>query len=185
MDVPRQGMTRRKTIRRIVIGVGLLLTAAGATWAVGRLQPALPLVEAGSVWPDTVKRGSMLRQVHGIGSLVPQDVTWISAQVDGRIEKIHLQPGTPVQPDTVIMDLSNPTLSEAMIAAEYDLRQAEAALEDLDITLQSVKFDKQSAAAQVASDYEQEKIKADRDGQLAALGLIPSLYFKLSVTQAR
>lgn len=185
MDVPRQGLTRRKTIRRTAIGISLLLIAGGATWAIGRLQPALPLVEAGSAWPDTVKRGSMLRQVHGIGSLVPQDVNWISAQVDGRIEKIHIEPGTPVEPGTVIMDLSNPTLNEAMLAAQYDLKQAEASLDDLDITLQSVKFDKQSAAAQVTSDYEQAKIKADRDGQLAALGLIPALDLKLSVTQAR
>jgi HlyD family secretion protein len=185
MDVPRKGVNRRKTVRRLIIAGFLSLCAAGVTWGVGRLQPALPLVEAGSVWPDTVKRGSMLRQVHGIGSLVPQEVTWISAQVDGRIEKIHIQPGTPVQPDTLIMDLSNPTLSEAMIAAEYDLKQAEAALADLNVTLQSVKFDKQAAAAQVTSDYEQAKIKADRDQQLAALGLIPSLDLKLSVTQAR
>jgi HlyD family secretion protein len=155
------------------------------TWAVGRMQPALPLVEAGSVWPDTVKRGPMVRQVHGIGSLVPREVTWISAQVDGRVEKIHIQPGTPVDADTVIMDLSNPTLNQAMIGAEYDLKQAEAAFADLEITLQSTKYDKQAAAAQVTSDYEQAKIKAERDGQLAAQGLIPALDLKLSLAQAR
>lgn len=185
MDVPRQGMNKRKTIRRIAVFVALLLAAAGLTWGVGRLQPALPLVEAGSVWPDTVKRGAMQRAVHGIGSLVPREVVWISAQVDGRVEKIYLQPGTAVSPDTVVMDLSNPALSETMIAAEYDLKQAEAALADLDITLQSLKFDKQAAAAQVTSDYRQAKIKADRDTKLAALGLLPSLDLELSVTQAR
>jgi HlyD family secretion protein len=167
-----------------VAGV-LALTAAGAAWGVSRLQPALPLVEGESVWSDAVKRGPMLREIHGIGSLVPQEVTWISAQVDGRIEKIHLLPGTPVQADTVIMELSNPTLSEAMVAAEYDLKQAEAALADLEISLQSTKFDKQAAAEQVTSDYEQARIKADRDKKLADMGLIPALDLKLSVEQAR
>ena len=185
MDVARKGVNRRKTIRRLVIAGFLSITAAGATWGVGRMQPALPLVEAGSVWPDTVKRGSMLRQVHGNGSLVPEQVTWISAQVEGRIEKIHIQPGTSVEPGTIIMDLSNPTLSAAMITAEYDLKQAEATLADLNITLQSVKFDKQAAAAQVTSDYEQARIKADRDTQLASMGLIPALDLKLSNAQAR
>jgi HlyD family secretion protein len=185
MDVVRKGVNKRKIIGRVAIGCALLCMAAGATWAVGRMQPALPLVEVGSVWPDTVKRGPMVRQVHGIGSLVPREVTWISAQVDGRIEKIHIQPGTPVDADTVIMDLSNPTLNQAMIGAEYDLKQAEAAFADLEITLQSTKYDKQAAAAQVTSDYEQAKIKAERDGQLAAQGLIPALDLKLSLAQAR
>jgi HlyD family secretion protein len=185
MDVVRQGTTKRKMIRRGMLIAFLLLAAGGVMWGVGRLQPALPLVEAGSVFPDTVKRGSMLREVHGTGSLVPEEIVWISAQIDGRIEKIHVQPGTIVQPDTIVMELSNPTLNQAMIGAEYDLKQADAALADLDVSLQSIKFDKQAAAAQVTSDYEQAKIKADRDKQLEALGLIPSLDLKLSLSQAR
>jgi HlyD family secretion protein len=184
MDVPRQGHRKRKIAQRTAFGLVAALAAGGITLGVSRMQPALQPVESGSVWPDTVKRGDMLRQVHGTGSLVPQDVAWISAQTDGRIEKIYIQAGTPVGTDTVIMDLSNPTLTEAMTAAEYDLKQAEAAYADLDVTLQSAKFDKQAAAAQVTSDYQQAKIKAERDRQLAALGLIPSLDFKLSVSQA-
>jgi HlyD family secretion protein len=185
MDVPRQGIAKRKTIRRIAAIAVLSIAAGGITWGVGRLQPALATVEAGSAYPDTVKRGSMLREVHGTGSLVPEELIWISAQSDGRIEKIHIQPGTIVTPETVIMDLSNPTLKQAMIAAEYDLKQAEAAYDDLSVTLQSTKFDKQAAAAQVTSDYEQAQIKADRDKQLAASGLIPALDLRLSVSQAR
>jgi HlyD family secretion protein len=127
----------------------------------------------------------MLRQVHGIGSLVPEDILCVSAQIDGRIEKIYMQPGTPVATGALLMDLSNPTLTGAMIAAEFDLKQAEAALADLEVTLESNKVDKQSAAAQVTSDYMQAKIKAERDKQLADQGLIPNLDFKLSEAQAR
>src|SRR5258708_21321039 len=145
MDVQRQGVAKRKMIRRIVIGVVLLGAAGGITLGVSRLQPALPTVEASTVWPDTVKRGPMLRQVHGLGSLVPEEVVWISSVTDGRIEKINVQPGTPVTPDTIIMELSNPTLSEAMVHAEFDLNQAEANLQNLKVTLQGATFAKQAA----------------------------------------
>jgi len=184
MDVPRSGTKKRKIVRLTALGLIAALAAGGVTLGVSRLQPALPPVEAGSVWPDTVKRGDMLLQVHGTGSLVPQDVAWISAQTDGRIERIYVQPGILVKPDTVIMELSNPTLTEAATAAQYDLKQAEAAMEDLDVTLQNAKFDKQAAAAQVTSDFQQAKIKADRDRQLSASGLIPVLDFRLSQSQA-
>src|SRR5450432_273142 len=144
MDVQRTGVKKRKVIRWIVTAVVGLGALGGISYAVMHLQPALPSVEAGTVWPDTVKRGPMLRQVHGLGSLVPDEVNWISAVTDGRVEKIYVQPGTLVQPDTVIMQLSNPTLSQGMLAAEFDLKQAEANLADLSVTLQSSTFDKQA-----------------------------------------
>src|ERR1700683_4388986 len=105
MDVVRKGTGRRKIVRRTIFVLVASLAAGGITLGVSRLQPALPEGESGTVWPDTGKRGPLLLQVHGIGSLVPQDVAWISAQIDGRIEKIYIQPGTPVAPDTVIMEL--------------------------------------------------------------------------------
>src|SRR6202000_506576 len=141
MDVARKTDARKRILNRALIALALLLVGAGAPYGVSHLQPALPSVESGTIWPDTVRRGPMLRQVHGIGSLVPQDVLWVSAQIDGRIEKINVQPGTEVKEDTVIMELSNPTLVETMTAAEFDLRQAEASYKDLEVTLQSSRFD--------------------------------------------
>ena len=185
MDVQRQGVKKRKIIRWVIIGVVLLSAAAGATVWVRGLEPALPTVEAGTVWPDTVKRGPMLRQVHGLGSLVPEEVAWISAATEGRVEKIYVQPGTLVKPDTVIMELSNPTLTQNMVAAEFDLKQAEANLADLNVTLQSTTFDKQAVAAQVNSDLADARLAADRDQQLAKLGLIPELDVKLSQNKAK
>jgi len=185
MDVQRQGVKKRKLIRRIIAGVVLVVAAGAITFGVSRLQPALPSVEAGTVWPDTVKRGPMLRQVHGLGSLVPEEVVWISAVTDGRVEKIYVQPGTVVKPDTIIMELSNPALTEAMLGAEFDLKQEQANLADLSVTLQSTTFDKQAAAAQVTADYNDAKLAADRDRQLAKLGLIPDLDVKLSENKAQ
>ena len=184
MDVQRTGVKKRKAIRWTIILVVLLAAAGGIAYAVMHLQPALPSVEAGTVWPDTVKRGPMLRQVHGLGSLVPEDVVWISAVTDGRVEKINILPGSIVHPETVIMELSNATLNEAMVGAEFDLKQAQANLADLNVTLQSTTFDKQAVAAQVNADYNDAKLAADRDQQLAKLGLIPELDVKLSQNKA-
>ena len=185
MDVPRATKTKSRKIHKLLIAAIVIGVVGGAGWGVARMQPALPTVEAASVWPDTVRRGPMIRQVHGVGSLVPENVIWISAQIDGRIEKINVQPGTEVHEDTVIMELSNPALIEAMTGAEFDLKQAEAAYTDLEVTLQNARFDKESIAAQVSSDYQQAKIKADRDQQLAASGLIAPLDLKLSVAGAK
>ena len=184
MDVQRKGVKKRKLIRWIITSVVLVTAAGGIAYGVMHLQPALPSVEAGTVYPDTVKRGPMLRQVHGLGSLVPDEVNWISAETDGRVEKINILPGTTVNPGTVIMELSNPTLTEAMVGAEFDLKQAEANLADLNVTLQSTTFDKQAVAAQVTADYNDAKLAADRDQQLAKLGLIPDLDVKLSQRKA-
>ena len=184
MDVQRKGVKKRKVIRWIITSLVLLAAAGGIAYGVMHLQPALPSVEAGTVWPDTVKRGPMLRQVHGLGSLVPDEVNWISAETDGRVEKINILPGTTVNPGTVIMELSNPTLTEAMVGAEFDLKQAEANLADLNVTLQSTTFDKQAAAAQVNADYNDAKLNADKDQQLAKLGLIPDLDVRLSQSKA-
>jgi HlyD family secretion protein len=185
MDVQRTGVKKRKMIRWVVIAVIVLGAAGGISYGVYHLEPALPTVEAGTVWPDTVKRGPMLRQVHGLGSLVPEQVVWISAVTDGRVEKINILPGSIVKPDTVIMELSNPTLTEAMVGAEFDLKQAQANMADLNVTLQSTTFDKQAAAAQVTADYNDAKLAADRDQQLAKLGLIPDLDVKLSQNKAQ
>lgn len=183
MDVPRTGVKKKKLQRTIVLAI-VLLSVSGGSWMVAHMQPALPSVDATGIWPDTVKRGPMVRQIHGMGSLVAQDVLWVSAQTEGRVEKINVQPGTEVREDTVLMELSNPTLVQAMTGASFDLKQAEAAYTDLEVTLQNARYDKESAAAQVSSDYQQAKIKADRDRQLAELGLLPALDSKLSLAQA-
>src|ERR1700716_2725048 len=105
MDVPRQGVAEKKRKRRILIiaasAVGLIL----ATFALSRLKPAAPSVDRSSVWIDTVKRGPMVRQVRGLGTLVPEEIRWIPANTEGRVEKIVVRPGTQVKADTVILEL--------------------------------------------------------------------------------
>ena len=185
MDVARNPSHKRnRLIRRILYAVLGLAAVGGLTAAVYRMKPAAPAVEWNVIWPGTVKRGPMVRQVHGIGTLTPIEVLFIPARNDGRVEKIFIRPGTPVKADSVILKLTNPELENDAVDAEYTVKQEQAAYTNLRVQLQSQGFDKQAAAAQVSSDYRQAELKADRDTKLAAAGLIPDVDLKLSTTQA-
>lgn len=105
MDIPRQDAARRRRRRRILYAVVITATVAGGFVFTSRLEPAAPTVERATVWIDTVKRGEMLRQVRGNGMLVPEEIRWIPAETEGRVERIFLQPGAVVKPDTVLYQL--------------------------------------------------------------------------------
>src|ERR1041385_3091041 len=108
MDIPRPHVARQKRKRRIMIIAGTALALILTTFALSRLKPAAPTVDRSTVWIDTVKRGPMLRQVRGLGTLVPEEIRWIPATTESRVEKIVVWPGKPVEPDTVILALRSP-----------------------------------------------------------------------------
>ena len=185
MDVQRGKEVRRnRIIKRIVLGVVVLAALAAGGLAVMRLQPAVPTVERGSIYPDTVKRGPMVREVHGLGTLVAEDVLWIPAIADGRVTKINVYPGTPVKPETVLMELDNPELTQQTLDAEFSLKAAEAAYTDLTVQLKTQLYDKKSAAAQVTSDYKEAALHADRDAKLEKEGLLSKLDSEISTNKA-
>ena len=136
MDVPRPDVARKKRKRRFMIigasALGLILISV----VIARLKPAAMSVDRASVWIDTVKRGPMLRQVRGLGTFVPEDIRWIAASKEGRVEQIVVRPGAHVQPDTVILELSSPELEQAARDAESQVKGAEAELTTLRATLQ-------------------------------------------------
>src|SRR5262245_39681869 len=180
MDIQRPSMARRRRIKRIVYSVAGLLLVLGIILALSRLKPPAPIVEWSTVWPDTVKRGPMLRQVRGNGTLVPEEIRWIPALTEGRVERLRLLPGAPVRADTVLLDLSNPQLDLDLLDAESQLKAAEAEYLDLQVSLESQRLDQQAAAAKVQAEYNQAKLQADRDEILAREGLTPDLTLKLS-----
>jgi HlyD family secretion protein len=157
----------------------LLITAA-----LSRLKPAAPSVERSSVWTDTVKRGPMLRQVRGLGTLVPMEIRWIPATNEGRVERVLVLPGSPVKPDTVLLELSNPELELAALDAQFQLKAAEAGYTDLKVKLESQRLDQQAATARVESEYHQAKLKADRNELLAKDRLFSEVDLKLSQVMA-
>jgi len=184
MDIPRPDATRQKRIRRILIGAGALIVIVLVTLGLSKLKPAAPTVDSATVWPDTVKRGPMVRNVRGLGTLVPEDTRWIPATTQGRIEHILARPGAIVRPDTVIIELSNPTLMQALIEAESQLKAAEAALSAARVRVQNDLLAQQSAAASIEADYNQARLQADLDAELGKSGLQADLNVRLSRMRA-
>jgi HlyD family secretion protein len=171
MDIQRPSNARAKKIRRIAYLAVALVSAAGVTFGVSRLRPAAPSVDKATIWTDEVKRGAMLREVRGLGTLVPEDIRWIPAQTDSRIDRILIHPGATVQPNSVILELSNPELQRDVLDAEYQLKAAQADYESLKVTLSSELLNQRSATAIVRSEYEQAKIQHQVDQKLYAEGV--------------
>ncbi|MEJ7576807.1 MAG: efflux RND transporter periplasmic adaptor subunit [Pyrinomonadaceae bacterium] len=180
MDVPRQKGKRNRRLRRIFLIVGGIVAVALVTFGVSRLKPAAPSLERSTVWTDTVKRGQMLRQVRGLGTLVPEDVRVIAASTQGRVERIFVQPGAEVTAGMLLIELSNPELAQGAMDAEYQLRAAEADTNNLRVRLESDRMTQQAGAASVQAEYQQAKLQLDADEELARQGLIASLSLKLS-----
>src|SRR5215475_9055312 len=137
MDVPRKDARKKKIIRRILIVLVLGLAAGGVTVGLSRLKPAAPGVEMSTLWPDTVKRGPMLREVRGLGTLVPEDTMLITARTEGRVERILIRPGTDahVRADSVVMVLTSPELETQLVTAEFASKAAQADYDNLKVTL--------------------------------------------------
>jgi HlyD family secretion protein len=180
MDIQRKDAARRRWIRRIVVGGVLAIVIPAITVAISRLKPAAPLVEGSSVWPDEVKRGPMIRLVRGLGTLVAEEILWVPANTEGRVERIHVWPGTAVQPDTVLLVLKNPELEQTALEADYQVRAAEAGYKDLKVQLDSQTLTQQAELARVESDHTQARLTWERDESLYKDGLIVELRIKLS-----
>lgn len=185
MDIPRSAeVKQQRKRRRIVYGVLGGLIVLGVTLGLTRLKPAAPTVERSTVWTDTVKRGPMLRQVRGIGTLVPIDIRWIPAESEARVEVIHVLPGTPVDANTVIMELSNPQAEQEALDAEWQLRAAEAEYKNARVKLEGDLMNQQASAATVSADYNEAQRRAETDQELAKLGVISGLALKTSAGHA-
>jgi HlyD family secretion protein len=180
MDVPREGVAAKKRKRRILIisasAVGLIL----ATIALSRLKPAAPSVDRSSVWIDTVKRGPMVRQVRGLGTLVPEEFRWLPTTTDASVEKILIWPGTKVDAGDVILELTSPELEQSAHEAESKAKGAEAELATEKATLQRELLDQESKSAVAHSAYEQAKMERQTNDQLAKNGLVAELVYKTS-----
>jgi len=171
MDIQRPSNARAKKIKRIVYVTVAVLLCAGVTLALSKLKPAAPSVDASTIWPDTVKRGPMLREVRGLGTLVPEDIHWIPAQTAARVDKIVIRPGHLVQPDTVILEMSNPELQRDVLDAEYQLKAAEANYANLKVQVDSELMNQKANEAAVRSDYEQAHLQHDVDEKLFKEGI--------------
>ena len=187
MDIARPDLKKQKR-RRLFIwaGIGVVVLTV-AVVLVSRLKPAAPTVDASTVWPDTVKRSDMIRQVRGsTGTLIPREdsIQLIPALTDATVVRIRVLPGTMVKPDTILMDLAAPEVEQKLLDAKLQVKQAESDYKDKQAQLQSTLMDKKMLAAQVATDYTQDQIQAKTDEQLLKLGVIAGIAYDKSKNTA-
>jgi HlyD family secretion protein len=180
MDVPRKSNKKKRQVKRILYALLAIVAVAGVTVGVSRLKPAAPSAEDGTLWKDTVKRGPMLRQVRGLGTLIPEEIRWIPAISQGRVEKKLVQVGAEVNSNTVLLELSNPEIQQAAIDAESQLRGAEANLVTLRVQLDKTLLDQKAALQQVTSDFKKAKMQHEVNDSLGKQGLKSQLEVKLS-----
>ena len=171
MDIQRPSNARAKKIRRIAYGTVALIIIGGVTYGLSKLRPAAPSVDRATIWPDEVKRGPMLREVRGLGTLVPEDIRWIPAQTDSRVERWVLRPGAVVKPDSIIMELSDPTLQRDALDAEFQLKGAEAEYANLKVQVDSDLMNQKANEAAVRSDFEQAHLQHEVDEKLFKEGI--------------
>jgi HlyD family secretion protein len=185
VDIARDpAILKRKRLRQAMYGAVALIVVAGISVALARMEPAAPTVERATVLTDTVKRGSIVRQVRGLGTLVPEDTRWLPATTDGRVERILLRPGAQVRADSVILELSNPQVEQEALNARLALQSAEAALENLRVQLDNDLLTQQSQAAALDADFEQARMEAEANEALAKEQLVSDLILKQSLIRS-
>lgn len=185
VDIARDpAILRRKRLRRVLYGVVALLLVAGISVALARMQPAAPTVDRATLLIDTVKRGALIREVRGLGTLVPEDTRWIPAVTDGRVDRILLRPGAHVTADSVILELSNPQVQQEAVNARLALESAEAALANLRVQVQNDLLAEEAQVAALESDYTQARLDAETNEELAKRKLVADLILKQSRAKA-
>lgn len=184
MDIARPELKKRKRQRQIVFGGIGLVALTFITLGLARLEPAAPKVERATLYTGTIERGEMVRQVRGNGSLVPERIVFVQAETDGRVERIAVLPGAAVEPDTIILELSNRELEQLVFDLEWQMKAAHAGLKKLKIQLESERLTQQSSIASLNGRFTQAKLEAEADVELAEDGLIPMLTMKRSLANA-
>lgn len=167
MDIPRAPRPRRRPYYYAAAVVALVLVTLGFS----QLKPAAPTVEGATLWRDVVKRGPMLRQVRGTGTLVPEMMRWIPAVTAGRVERIHARAGVPVEPGTVLLELVNPDVQLEALDADRQLTLARQGLANLEATLSTSVLAQEAAVATMRSEFQEAKRAVASAERLAQEGL--------------
>ena len=187
MDIARPELKRQKRRRQILWASVAVAVLIGVTVGISRLKPAAPTVDRSTIWTDTVKRGSMLRQVRGLGTLIPshEDVRQIPAETEATVIRIVKLPGSLVEPDTVLVEMSNPQLEQEALDAQLQVKAAEAEYQSLKVKLDSDLMTQKAGAATVNADYAEAQRQAQTDKALYDLGVISGLAAKASSGKAQ
>jgi HlyD family secretion protein len=175
MDIPRPEAKRKKRIRQAAFGGGAAVILVLVTIFVAQLEPAAPTVDSDTVWTDKVREGEMLRQTRGPGTLVPREIRWIAAQTDGRVDRVVVRPGAAVEPDTVLVEMSNPDLMQQTEEARFALEAARAEFTDTELRLKNQELDQRAALGAARADYESARLQAEAENDLADEGIVSAI----------
>ena len=184
MDIPHPQNAKAKRIRRILYVGGSIVVLLLITVGLSRLKPAAPAVEGATVYTDVAKRGSMLRNVRGLGTLIQEEILWIPAETSVRVDRIVMLPGAVVEPETVIREMSNPDLEFSLVDARWQLRQGEAGYASTEARLQTDLLNQRAMAADIEAQYQQSLLQAETDEALTREGSGSELNTKLSRLRA-
>jgi HlyD family secretion protein len=180
VDIARPDSLKRKRNRQITYAASAIVVIVVMGVGISRLQPAAPGVDRSTLWIDTVQRGPLLRQVRGTGTLVPEDLRWIPAATSGRVERIIVRPGSEVEADTVILELSNPTLEQELQDATLRVESSEAGLTNLRVQLETEQLQREASTAIIEADYKKATLQAEINKQLASQQLVSALTLQQS-----
>jgi HlyD family secretion protein len=180
MDIKREGVAKKKMIRRIIVFTVCAAAIGAISWQLSKLKPAAPPVDRATVWIDSVKRGPMVVERRGLGTLVPEDIIWIPAKFDSQVKSIYKHGGDEVKPGEVLMVLTNPDMEVTANDYEWQVKAAEAQLADLKVKLESQTYDQQALVETTLSDLNQDKLNMDRDQQLLKLNLKAAMDAEIS-----
>lgn len=175
MDKARIGVSRRKRMWRIAAGAATIIAIAAVAFALSRLEPVAPSVDAAAIFTDKVRRGEMLRRVRGIGTLVPEAVVVLAATDEGRVERRHVQPGQTVRPGTILLELGSPQVVQEYLESESQLKETQADLANLQAQLEDERLTQASVTAQVEGEYLDAKAQYEADLELSKAGLTDRL----------
>jgi HlyD family secretion protein len=185
VDVARDpAFLRRRRLRRVAYTVTIFVAVVAISVALARMEPAAPAVDRATLLVDTVKRGPFVRQVRGLGTLVPEDTRWLPASTDGRVERIVLRPGAEVNADSVVLELSSPQVEQEALNARLALQSADAALANLRVQLDNELLAQQAQLAGVEADFKQAQMETEANASLAEQGLISGIVLKQALLRS-
>ncbi len=184
MDIARPELKRRKRIKQTAWITSSIIVAVILIIALTGLEPAAPAVDRATVWTDTVQRGDMVRRVRGPGVLAPSEIRWIAATTEARVDRVLVQPGAVVEADTVLVEMSNPTLAQQVLEARSEVVAAEADLAALEVRLQSQVLDQRATLAQIRADAEGARLQVEAEAQLLEKNILPRIQYQRSVLNA-
>ncbi|MBI4658668.1 MAG: efflux RND transporter periplasmic adaptor subunit [Verrucomicrobia bacterium] len=184
MDVARPDIARKKKRKRLALLFIVILGIAGITFALARLGPALPRVDAAAIWTNQVQRGELLVEVRGNGSLVPEQLQFVQTEVGGTVQKIHVLPGALVEPETILLELSNVDLKQDIFDREWAIKALEAGKVQIEVRQEGDRLNKELSVAKFKADYEYAALEAEAYRALEADGLIAALEAKRFILKA-